>query len=305
MPLTRATQRLRALKGASVRAAEPMSRHTSFRIGGKAAMLVECDELSALTEALEILAEEDVDWRVLGKGSNLLVSDEGYAGAVVVLGKDFRHFTTEDDELKTGAAVPLARLVQEAFSKGLSGLEFAVGIPGTVGGAIVMNAGSRDEWFDSVIRSVTVLEPGRGLVGLRRSEVSWGYRSTDLRSRGIVVEASLRLEQGDPTKIRWAMERSLSRRKRTQPLSMPSAGSIFKNPVGDSAGRLIEAAGLKGMTVGGAQISETHANFIVNLGTASASDVLSVMERARETVKEAFGVELEPEIELLGEFGQP
>jgi UDP-N-acetylmuramate dehydrogenase len=293
---------LKAQVEGHVKRNEPMGRHTTFRIGGPAAIFVECDSLSDLHAATDVLNEQDVAWTVLGKGSNVLVSDDGYAGAILVLGRSFRSHTVEDDLLNAGAGVLLARLVQAAFATGLSGLEFAVGIPGTVGGALGMNAGSRDVWIDGITESVTVFRPGVGLQRLRGSDIVWGYRRSDVPARGVIVETTLRLAQGDRDRIRLAMEASLGRRKRSQPLSLPSAGSVFVNPPNDSAGRLIEAVGLKGERIGGASFSEVHANFIVNLGGATASDVVALMMMAQERVRDAYGVELTPEVRFLGSF---
>ncbi len=283
-----------------------MSRHTTYRVGGAAAILIECDDLSDLHACTDILLQHDLAWTVLGKGSNVLVSDDGYAGAVLVLGRAFRSHTAEEELLHAGSGVLLARLVQTAFATGLSGLEFAVGIPGTIGGALAMNAGSRDVWIDSITESVTVFRPGGGgLQRLRASDIEWDYRRSDLPSRGVIVETTLHLSQGDRDRIRLAMEAGLARRKRSQPLSMPSAGSVFVNPPNDSAGRLIEAVGLKGERVGGAAFSEVHANFIVNLGGATASDIVALMLIAQERVRDAHGVELTPEIKFLGSFDEP
>lgn len=284
---------------------EPLSRHTTYRIGGPAALFAECDCLRDLTGLLEALAEADLAWTVLGKGSNVLASDHGYPGAVIVLGRDFKRHTLEGVHMRTGAGVILASLVQEAFGNGRSGLEFAVGIPGTVGGALAMNAGSGDEWIGTIVESVTLLDPSAGLVRLRGHEVDWGYRRSGLPARGIIVEASLRLKPGDEAQIRQVMEASLRRRKRNQPLSVPNAGSVFVNPPGDSAGRLIEAAGMKGERVGGAQVSEVHANFIVNTGGATAADVAALVAAVREAVTQAHGIELRPEIRFLGTFDTP
>jgi len=288
-----------------VRRDEPLARHTTYHIGGPAALLVECATVTDISQATNILEEEDVEWTVLGKGSNVLASDAGYEGAILTLGHDFKRHSLEGDHLRTGAGVILAAAVQDAFKRGLSGLEFAVGIPGTVGGAIAMNAGSREEWIGSIVEMVTLFVPGEGLVGVRGPEISWGYRSSGLAARGIIVEAVLRVTQSDEVGIRRSMEASLRRRKRTQPLNMPSAGSVFVNPEGDSAGRLIEAVGLKGSTVGGAMVSDVHANFIVNAGGATAADVIELVQLIRHTVKDAYGIELRPEIRFLGSFLEP
>ena len=304
MPVAEAYERLRAALAGSVRRDEQMGRHTTFRIGGPAALFVECATVADLTTTTTILAEECVDWRLLGKGSNVLVSDAGYPGAVLVLGRDFKRHVLEGDHLRTGAGVVLAALVRDAFSEGRTGLEFAVGIPGTVGGALAMNAGSRDEWIGSIVESVTLFVPGSGLVGVRGPEIAWGYRTSGLQSRGIIVESVLRLLEGDLDQIRRTMEASLRRRKRTQPVSTPNAGSVFMNPEGDSAGRLIESAGLMGTRVGGAVVSDVHANFIVNAGGATSADVLALVRLVRDTVKEAYGIELAPEVRFLGSFDE-
>jgi UDP-N-acetylmuramate dehydrogenase len=181
-------------------------------------------------------------------------------------------------------------------------MAFAVGIPGTVGGALAMNAGTRDAWIGERVESVTLLTPEGGLERLHGSEVPWGYRSSGLVRRGIIVEAVLRVEEGDTEVIRREMERIFKARKVGQPLGQPSAGSVFVNPEGDSAGRLIEAAGLKGLKVGGARVSRMHANFIVNEGGATAHDVLAVVRKVQMTVRDVHGIELRPEVRFLGEF---
>ena len=304
MSVATAYERLRSQIGGLVRRDELMSRHTTYRIGGPAALLIDCDSVPDLAATTSILAEERVPWRVLGKGSNVLASDDGYDGAVLTLGRDFKRHALEDERLRTGAGVILAAVVRDAFSAGRTGLEFAVGVPGTVGGALAMNAGNRDEWIGSIVESVTLFVPGQGLVGVRGPEVAWGYRRSDLTARGIIVEAALRVLEGDEVHIRRTMEASLRRRKRSQPLGLPSAGSIFVNPEGDSAGRLIEAAGLKGLRIGGAQVSDVHANFIVNAGGATAADVVALVKLIRDTVKEANGIELRPEVRFLGSFDE-
>ena len=304
MPVAEAYERLRAALSGSLRRDEQMSRHTTYRIGGPAALFIECASVADLSAATTILAEEGIDWRVLGKGSNVLVSDTGYPGAVIVLGRDFKRHALDGDHLRTGAGVILAAIVRDAFSEGRTGLEFAVGIPGTVGGALAMNAGTRDEWIGSIVESVTLFVPGSGLVGVRGPEIAWDYRTSGLQSRGIIVEAVMRLVEGDAVQIRRTMEASLRRRKRSQPLSVPNAGSVFKNPDGDSAGRLIEAAGLKNTRVGGAAVSDIHANFIINAGGATSADVLALVRLIRDSVKEAYGIELAPEVRFLGSFDE-
>lgn len=288
--------------GGLVRRDEPLAKHTTFRIGGPADLWVECEHVDMLTRVVEVLDAESVPWMVLGRGSNILASDRGVEGAVIVLGEGFRRHRVAGDHLVAGAGATLAVLVQEAFRRGLGGLEFAVGIPGTLGGALAMNAGSREEWIGSVVGAVTMFVPGKGLLSVHGEEIEWGYRFARYPVGGIIVEATLVLSSGDTEGIRATMEASLTRRKRSQPLGMPNAGSVFVNPEGDSAGRLIEGAGLKGTRVGGAAVSEVHANFIVNDGGATAADVLALVKRIREAVRQTYGVELTPEVRTIGRF---
>ncbi len=302
MSVTHAYDALRKGLTGSVRRDEPMSRHTTYRIGGPAQLLIIADTVADLTLTTRILAEEGIEWTVLGKGSNVLVSDRGYDGAVLILGRDFKSHEAKAGHLRSGAGVILAHLVQDAFSKGLTGLEFAVGIPGTLGGALAMNAGTRDAWIGSIVESIIVLDPVEGLVGLRGPEIGWQYRSSGLTDRGIVLECVMRAEPGDKDAIRRAMETSFARRKKTQPVGLPCAGSVFVNPADDSAGRLIELCGLKGARVGGAMVSDVHANFIVNAGGATARDVLELMHKVRDVVFELQGIRLRPEIRFMGAF---
>jgi UDP-N-acetylmuramate dehydrogenase len=193
-------------------------------------------------------------------------------------------------------------LVQDAFRHGLVGLAWAVGIPGTVGGALAMNAGTRAGCVGDTVDSVTMFVPEEGLALIRGRDVQWGYRSSGLAGRGIILETALSVTEGDPVRVRAEMERCLKERKASQPLGSPSAGSVFVNPEGDSAGRLIESAGLKGMRLGGAQVSGVHANFIVNVGGATASDIVGLVRKVQMAVKDTHGVDLRPEIRFLGRF---
>jgi UDP-N-acetylmuramate dehydrogenase len=302
MPVSDALRRLRATLAGDVRAGEPMARHTTYRVGGPAAIFAQLDTLSDVKAALDVLADEDVEWTVVGKGSNLLVSDSGYEGAVLVLGREFKRHSYEDGLLKVGAGTVLGVLVQDAFRHGLVGLAWAVGIPGTVGGALAMNAGTRVGSVGETVDSVTLFVPGEGLSLVRGRDVKWGYRSSGLAGRGIIVEAVLSVAEGDPARVRAEMERYLRQRKTSQPLGASSAGSVFVNPEGDSAGRLIESAGLKGIRLGGAQVSTVHANFIVNAGGASAADIVGLVRKIQMAVKDTHGVDLRPEIRFLGRF---
>ena len=199
-----------------------------------------------------------------------------------------------------GAGAALSSVVQEAFRRSLAGLEFAVGTPGTVGGALRMNAGTREEWIGARVESVTLLTSAGELVRRRRDELTWGYRESSFASDEVVLECELSVEPADPFFIRGKMEASLARRKKTQPLGSPTCGSVFRNPEGARAAELIERAGLKGARVGNAQVSDVHANFIVNLGGATARDVATLIETVRTKVYEAYGVELQPEVRFLG-----
>ena len=281
---------------------EPMSRHTTYRIGGPARLFARIDSLGSLMRAIEACDDVGVPWVVVGRGSNLLVADEGYDGLVVTLGRDFRtcRYDEERRRFSIGAGTALSTVVQEAFHRSLSGLEFAVGTPGSIGGALRMNAGSRDEWIGEHVVSVTRLAGSRGLELVDGSAVTWGYRESSFAPDEIIVECEIEAEPGDPFLIRRKMEDALARRRASQPLSDPSCGSVFKNPEGEGAGRLIDEAGLKGYRCGGAKVSELHANFIVNDGGATAADVLAVMRAVQTKVYEDYGIELAPEVRLLG-----
>lgn len=300
MSLDAATARLRAALAGDVSVNEPMARHTTFRIGGPAALLCELAEIHDVAEALRILREEEVPWTVLGKGSNVLVADSGYSGAVLILGREFKRHVIDEGEIRAGAACALAHIVQEAFNQGLAGLSWGVGIPGTLGGALAMNAGTHEGWIGQIVDTVTVFTQENGLALLHGRDIVWDYRRSGLAGRGIILEATLTVGEGDPVRVRAEMERALKARKSGQPLGRPSAGSVFVNPPGDSAGRLIEAAGLKGLRIGGARVSPVHANFIVNEGGATAADVVALIQRIQTTMKDREGVELRPEIRFLG-----
>jgi UDP-N-acetylmuramate dehydrogenase len=300
--LSEATARLHEELACGVRAGEPMSKHTTFRAGGPAALFVTLDTTHDVHRATDILTEEEVPYTVVGKGSNLLVSDAGYEGAVLALGREFKHRRITGEILEAGAACLLGVLVQEAFRSGLSGLQWGVGIPGTFGGALAMNAGTHEGSVGDGVDSVTVFVPGEGMRLIKGSDVTWGYRESGLPARGIILEGSLRIVQEEPARVRAEMERCLQRRKATQPLGLASAGSVFRNPEGDSAGRLIESAGCKGMRLGGARVSAVHANFIVNEGGATATDVARLVRKVQMTVRDRHGVQLRPEIRFLGSF---
>ena len=284
-----------------------LAGYTSFAIGGPAEALVIVDRREELAALLGFLESGRIPWRVIGKGTNLLVRDEGFPGAVLLLGQDFKQVTFVPDGegrwcARVGDGCSLAKLVSLCGVKGLSGLEFAVGIPGTVGGAAVMNAGAWGGDMASVIRSVTMIAPA-GEEVLDRADLHFGYRCWQdfnrFAGRAVVAECELELAEDDPQEIRRRCAAFQQKRQCSQPRGQGNAGSFFRNPAHDSAGRLIEASGLKGMAVGGAMVSEKHANFLVNAGGATAADVLALMQLIQDKVRQDSGVELEPEVHFL------
>ncbi len=294
------TRLLECVQG-TILVSERMQRHTTYRIGGPAALFVTCDDYASLRMTNDILRGEGVPWVIMGRGSNVLVSDAGYNGAVITLGKEFRRFSFDaENRLHVGAGAALQRVVTEAFNRGLSGLEFAVGVPGTVGGAVSMNAGTAEQWIGSIVEEVVTFRPGAGLVRYEGRDVGWFYRDSDIPPREIVLEATLALRPGNEVLVKRTMESMLERRKATQPLDALSCGSVFRNPPEHKAAQLIESCGLKGYTVGRAQVSPRHANFIVNLGGATAADVTRVIVHVLNQVRERHGVELRPEVKFLG-----
>lgn len=281
---------------------EPMARHTTYRIGGPARYFARVDSLGALSKLVSACIETDIPWMVVGRGSNLLVADEGFPGVIIQLGRDFRTslFDQESNRFTVGGGVLLSNVVQDAFHRSLAGMEFAVGTPGTIGGALRMNAGSRDAWLGDRVVSVTAFSIAEGLHRIDGSQVQWGYRSTSFAPDEILLECELAVEPADPFYIRGKMEAALTRRRKTQPLRDASCGSVFRNPEGGSAGQLIESAGCKGLVLGGAQVSDLHANFIINAHDASAQDVRALIQLVQEKVREAHGVELTTEVKFLG-----
>jgi len=280
---------------------EPMSRHTTFRVGGPADIMVFPACAEQLVRALELAKECGVPAMVMGNGSNMLVRDGGIRGLVIVIGERFARITTEENDLIAEAGASMARVAGAAQAAGLSGLEFAAGIPGTLGGGCAMNAGAYGGQLSDVLVSADVLLNGE-IRTLSLQEMEMGYRSTrPLREGGIVVSARFRLKPDNCEEILARIKELNARRRDKQPLNFPSAGSTFKRPEGHFAGALIEQSGLKGVSVGGAQVSEKHAGIIINTGDATAADVLGLMEKVQETVMRNFGVRLEPEVRIVGE----
>ncbi len=288
--------RLRRLLGDAVRFDEPMAHKTSMRVGGNAAAFASVSTAKELVALLQLCSSERIAWTVLGLGSNVVVRDEGFAGIIIRLGGDFTRIVVEANIVRAGGAAPIVALCREAAKAGLEGAEALVGIPGTVGGAVRMNAGTNVE-IGALVRSVQVVVAGEHVQTLTLPE--FAYRSSTLDRAAVVCFAELELRAGDKATVQARLRENIDRRNATQPLDVPNSGSIFRNPPGDFAARLVETAGCKGMRIGGAEVSTKHANFIVNRGGASCADVIALMARVRETVKQKHGVELEPEVQIL------
>jgi UDP-N-acetylmuramate dehydrogenase len=280
---------------------EPMSRHTSFKIGGPADALAKPASVAELQACLDFARDQKAPVFFLAGGTNLLVRDGGIRGLSLKLEGEFKEIEISGARIKAGAGANLALISKKAGLAGLSGLEFAVGIPGSLGGGLVMNAGAHGGELSKVVEKIGLLE--KGLVReIAAAEAGFEYRSSRFKNSGqLLLWAEMQLQPGDGDEIAKRMDEALSSRKSSQPLSLPNAGCVFKNPAGHSAGKLIQDAGLKGLKEGGAQISELHANFVVNQGGAKAADVLALMRRARDAVREKFGVELENEVLIVGE----
>lgn len=287
----------------NVRLHEPMKKHTTFRIGGPADYYLCPHSTEELQKILQICRENKLEFFILGNGSNLLVSDKGYRGVVIQLWKNFSDIETEDNTITVKAGTLLSKVAAEALEESLTGMEFASGIPGTMGGAVMMNAGAYGGEMKDIIREVTVLTREGELLTFSKEEMNFGYRTSVVKEKGyVVISAVLQLRKGDREEIRKVMDELKERRVTKQPLDMPSAGSTFKRPEGYFAGKLIMDAGLRGFSVGGAQISEKHCGFVVNKGDATAADVLGLIGEVQKRVQEKFGVALEPEVKFLGEF---
>lgn len=281
---------------------EPMAKHTSFRIGGPADVLAQPADEAELAALLKRAAEHAVPVTLIGNGSNLLVRDKGIRGLVIKLSNSFSSITVDGNVLTFGSGISLAMASKKAASLSLSGMEFAVGIPGTIGGAVYMNAGAYDGEMAKVVTSVRVMDREGKISELKASELAFAYRHTALQNSGLIVTSVtcvLQLDEADA--IAAKMADFSQRRISKQPLELPSAGSMFKRPVGYFAGTLIEQTGLKGYTVGGAQVSTKHAGFVVNVGGATAKDVLQLISDVQSKVFAAHGVRLEPEVLVLGE----
>ena len=294
--------RLRAIVGEeNLLVNEPMSEHTTFEIGGPADFYVIPEDFDEVRDVIAACKDAGVDYFVLGCGSDLLVSDEGYRGVIVAVADGLVGVSVEDDEICCQAGVGLCEASEMACELGLSGLEFACGIPGSVGGACFMNAGAYGGCMADALKEVRVLLSDGSVVDVPAGELDLGYRKSRIADEGwVVLSATFGLNPGDPEKIRATMDDLTHQREEKQPLELPSAGSTFKRPEGHFAGKLITDAGLKGYQSGGAAVSKKHAGFVVNVGGATAADVHAVIEHVQDEVERQFSVRLEPEVRFLG-----
>jgi len=282
---------------------EPMRRHTTFRVGGPADLFLMPRTPDEVKRIVDLLNKESVPYYILGNGSNLLVSDQGYRGVIVQIYKEMNQIEIEGDVVRAQAGALLSAVANRALEAELAGFEFAAGIPGTLGGACVMNAGAYGGEMKDVLKEVTVLTPDGEMITIPGEKLELGYRTSIIAKKGyIVLEAQIQLHDGEKDAIKAVMDDLKERRVSKQPLEYPSAGSTFKRPEGYFAGKLIQDAGLRGFQVGGAQVSEKHCGFVINKDHATAADVAELMRQVSERVEEQFGVKLEPEVKRLGEF---
>lgn len=282
---------------------EEMKKHTTFRIGGPADFYVLPHSKDEIGRVVQVCKNAEEPFYVLGNGSNLLVGDKGYRGVIIQIFKNYSDIIIEGTQITAKSGALLSKVAKKALDAGLTGFEFASGIPGTIGGAVVMNAGAYGGEMKDVILSATVMTREGGIQKLSNQELQLGYRTSLVaRQNDIVLEVRLGLKKGNSDEIRDLMEELKNKRVTKQPLEYPSAGSTFKRPEGYFAGKLIMDAGMRGFSVGDAQVSEKHCGFVINKGDASARDIMALMEEVTGRVKEQFGVTLEPEVKRLGEF---
>lgn len=282
---------------------EPMYKHTTFRVGGEAQCFLRISDFRQLARLIPYFKMIEIPYFILGNGSNLLVGDKGYEGVVLQIGSKMNHVKVEGTHIMAGAGALLSHVAQKALESGLTGLEFASGIPGSLGGGIVMNAGAYDGEMKQVVELVKVMNEQGELMELDSDTMEFGYRTSAIKNRHfIVLESILNLKHGNQDEIRAKMEELSVKRKEKQPLEFASAGSTFKRPEGYFAGKLIMDAGLRGYSVGGARVSEKHCGFIINDGRATAADIAEVIWEVQERVKDRFGVFLETEVVFLGDF---
>lgn len=280
---------------------EPLKNHTTLKIGGPADLYYEPKNIESLKTALSYIKEVNVPIRAIGRGSNLLVADGGIEGVVIKVGEGLNHLEKSDNTIRVGGGYSLITLATLMSREAFTGLEFAAGIPGSVGGAVFMNAGAHGSDMSKIVEKALILFPDGELKWLSTEELGFSYRTSILQQKGgICVEAVLVLEKGDKETIMAELKKNKDYRRNTQPWNFPCCGSVFRNPLPNYAGQLIESSGLKGTQIGGAQISEMHANFIVNTGDAKAKDVLELISFIQKTIKEKHGVDLHTEVEIIG-----
>lgn len=279
-----------------------MASYSTLRAGGRAEAICFISNVVKLKEVIDFFISESISWIVVGKGSNLLVTDKGINGAVITLKGELAEIGGRSGNLvMAGGGVSNRTLIKYCINEGLSGVEFLAGVPGTIGGAVMMNAGAYGEETGPMIEKIGVVTSCGNITELQGPEICFSYRKSSIEEKAIIHSVTLKLKEGRQGLIRERVEKNISMRRESQPLDMPSCGSVFKNPPGNYAARLIEASGLKGMRVGGAMISPKHANFIVNTGDAKASDILALIDMARNRVKEDSGILLETEVRVVGQ----
>lgn len=282
---------------------EPMKKHTTFRVGGNADYFVVPQSAEEVKNIVALCKEVEMPFYILGNGSNLLVGDKGYRGVIIQIYKEMKDIQIDGDKVTAQAGALLSRIGAVTLEAELAGFEFAAGIPGTVGGAVVMNAGAYGGEMKDIIKSATVLTQDGEIITLNKVELELGYRTSVIAKKGyIVLEAEYQLQKGVKEVIRARMDELKVQRVTKQPLEYPSAGSTFKRPEGYFAGKLIQDAGLRGFQVGGAQVSEKHCGFVINKDQATAADIIELMRQVSDKVMQEFGVKLEPEVKTLGEF---
>ncbi len=291
----------RALGDDNVLLNEPMSRHTTFRIGGNADIFLTPDSKDAVCKAVNIAKESGLTWYIIGNGSNLLVKDKGFRGIIIQLYRGLSHINVNDNIITVGAGALLSTVARKALDNSLTGMECLSGIPGTVGGAVCMNAGAYGGEIKDIFVSATVLADG-DVREIDNASSGFGYRTSSIMKKGMtVLEAVFRLEKGNYDDIKAKMAELAEKRNSKQPIELPSAGSTFKRPEGYFAGKLIDDSGLRGYSVGRAQVSPKHCGFVVNNGGATAAEVLELIEHVQKTVYDNFGIMLEPEVRIIGE----
>lgn len=282
---------------------EPMRLHTTFRVGGSAALFLELQSEQEFRDILTLLHAEEEDYFTVGNGSNLLISDTGYNGVILHPSKNFGDVRVEGERLICESGATLAAIARTALEQELTGFEFAAGIPGSLGGAIVMNAGAYDGEMKQVVETVKLITPEGEIITKDSEEMEFSYRHSILKEKPyLVLSVTIKLRKGEKEQIKARMEELAQKRREKQPLEYPSAGSTFKRPEGYFAAKLIQDAGLRGLMVGGAQVSEKHCGFVINKDQATAKDIYELMKRVQEQVKEKYGVMLEPEVICLGDF---